>query len=373
MSAQLRCGAGWNRTFSRIATHRLAFSPTAAKRGLKKMKAVAGDGDFTSVGVSCSEEGKLLAIKKQLEKDTTISNVRFDFSNSVFPAGTAGQSKFDIKRYHEQLSTSILGTTLLTAAEIPSTQDFLRNSISTWPDGTAIVADSQTAGKGRRENQWSSPAGCLMFSFVKSLRISGGLAPFLNYVVCLAIVEALQEISLNTFSDSSVKFRIKWPNDIYYDGLKIGGVLLHASWKSSGLVMHIGVGLNVFNRQPTICLHDIFSKSSRKEKSEGGLFSEEILARVFNHMESLFEIMEREGFGPMEERYLKYWLHSDQSVQVKSSEEEKGSDTGPMSVTIKGISPQGFLLAVSDAGEMLELQPDGNSLDMMHGLIHRRL
>jgi biotin--protein ligase len=51
--------------------------------------------------------------------------------------------------------------------------------------------------------------------------------------------------------------RIKWPNDIYSGGLKIGGALIHTSWKGDRFGVTCGIGLNVANREPTTCLEAI--------------------------------------------------------------------------------------------------------------------
>lgn len=65
----------------------------------------------------------------------------------------------------------------------------------------------------------------------------------------------------------------------------------------------------------------------------------------------------------MEEEYLSNWMHSNQKLTLESSE----------SVTIKGITKSGYLLAESATGTAVELMPDGNTLDMLKGLIIKRL
>ena len=65
----------------------------------------------------------------------------------------------------------------------------------------------------------------------------------------------------------------------------------------------------------------------------------------------------------MEQEYLSYWMHSDQKLTLESQE----------TVTIKGITKNGYLQAESSSGEQLELMPDGNTIDMLQGMIIRRL
>ena len=56
---------------------------------------------------------------------------------------------------------------------------------------------------------------------------------------------------------NSLDVRIKWPNDIYSNGMKIGGVLCHSTYRSKEFQVVIGVGLNLDNSQPTTCVNDI--------------------------------------------------------------------------------------------------------------------
>ena len=101
------------------------------------------------------------------------------------------------------------------------------------------------------------------------------------------------------------------------------------------------------------------------------------------------QVFELKGFAPLEETYLKTWLHSGQRVMAEDPEiaasssigksvhtarvSSGGEDPTSYHMTIQGLSPQGFLLAKDDRGRLFELTPDGNSLDMMKGLIKRKI
>lgn len=80
------------------------------------------------------------------------------------------------------------------------------------------------------------------------------------------------------------------------------------------------------------------------------------------------QAFESEGFDAIKEQYLKYWIHTDEHLEIDSSQ----ATGAKIKVVIKGISKNGYLLAESEAGELIELQPDGASLDLMQGLIHHR-
>lgn len=143
--------------------------------------------------------------------------------------------------------------------EIDSTNDYVRRMVEQrklFPP-TTIAARKQTAGRGRGENRWWSPDGCLMFT---SLLDSGSYArdvsqlPQAALVVGVAIADLLSQ-----YIDSS-DVQLKWPNDVYVRGRKIAGILVEgiqgspenvpafrfsSSAPGNGLWWIVGVGLNL--------------------------------------------------------------------------------------------------------------------------------
>ncbi len=103
--------------------------------------------------------------------------------------------------------------------------------------GDICISDSQHAGRGRRGNQWISPAsGNLYFSLDWCFDNISEYWSLLGLIVGIACCEALAEIGLK-------KHGIKWPNDIYWNRKKLGGILLETRDQSGELV--IGIGLNI--------------------------------------------------------------------------------------------------------------------------------
>lgn len=67
----------------------------------------------------------------------------------AFPDSSSSPcAAFNVDRFFDQLKTQTLGTTLVTSTKLPSTQEFLKDHTSVWPDGTTVFAEQQTAGKG---------------------------------------------------------------------------------------------------------------------------------------------------------------------------------------------------------------------------------
>ncbi|HKT61238.1 MAG TPA: biotin--[acetyl-CoA-carboxylase] ligase [Gemmatimonadales bacterium] len=109
--------------------------------------------------------------------------------------------------------------------------------------GTAVVAQSQTAGRGSRGRSWTSPPGGLWLS-VLSRPAAAGLE-LVSLRAGLAVAEALARLGAGD------RIRIKWPNDLMLDDRKAGGILCEARWQGASLAwIVIGLGLNVENRPP---------------------------------------------------------------------------------------------------------------------------
>jgi biotin--protein ligase len=318
--------------------------------------------------------------------------------------------------YFSTLETSILGRTLFTAATTASTQAIIQDNISKLPNGVLFVADKQIGGKGRGGNTWESPAGCLMFSSAYRLTISGQRLPFVQYLVTLAVVQAAQAqaykllehylTSLNIHTDTlsrrcPLDIKIKWPNDIYANGLKLGGILCHSSFRDGQFHVIMGVGVNVSNRTPTTCIEELIEKKIQEILLEatggatGGeagsgekinfenlrISREALLADVMTRLEPMLVQLAENGFRPFESDYYEAWLHSGQRVQLEEQVsggsggggDGDGNEVRLVGVTVRGLSPHGYLMAEDDAGEVYELHPDGNSFDFFKGLVRKKI
>ncbi len=128
--------------------------------------------------------------------------------------------------------------------EIGSTNNYARNLADEgYPEGTVVVADRQSEGRGRRGRNWYSPAGeGLYVSVILRPRIPLREMSRLSLVVAAAVAETLEkELGLDP--------RIKWPNDILINGRKVAGILTEAVADMDGIdYMVTGIGINIKNR-----------------------------------------------------------------------------------------------------------------------------
>lgn len=135
-------------------------------------------------------------------------------------------------------NVSPIGKVLQPLATCTSTNDWLRQHQAT--NGTVVYTMSQTHGKGQRGNQWHDVPGCnLAFSLLlQDLAITASAGFLLNKAVALAVHDVLAPIAGKGLT-------IKWPNDIYWHGHKLAGILLENTWQ--GEYIHqsiIGIGIN---------------------------------------------------------------------------------------------------------------------------------
>uniref|UniRef100_A0A0A9D9F7 BPL/LPL catalytic domain-containing protein n=1 Tax=Arundo donax TaxID=35708 RepID=A0A0A9D9F7_ARUDO len=271
---------------------------------------------------------------------------------------------FDAGAYMGALRARRFGRWMLWSPRLSSTQDLVAQNFSKLPVGVVCVADVQFKGRGRSKNVWESPPGCLMFSFTSQMQDPRKL-PLMQYVVCLSMTEAIKELC-DAKGIPELDVKIKWPNDIYLKGLKVGGILCTSSYQSKLYNVCTGIGLNVDNEKPTTCLNaglQEIKASLPRLKREG------IMAFFFNKFEILFDIFSNQGFQALEEQYYISWLHSGQKVVVQDGQE---GQTGSV-VTIQGLRPTGYLYAIGQDGNNYELHPDGNSFDFFTGLVRRKM
>ena len=129
-----------------------------------------------------------------------------------------------------------------TCAVIDSTNQYMMAQLDHWQKGECLLAETQTAGRGRRGRQWHSPFGS---QFIMSMywRLDDGpsAAMGLSLAIGVAVIQALESVGYRDLS-------LKWPNDIYMARRKLAGILVEMSAAVGGichLVIGVGVNLNL--------------------------------------------------------------------------------------------------------------------------------
>lgn len=130
------------------------------------------------------------------------------------------------------------GYKLISFDKIPSTQTYALDMVAqgTARDHTVILAEAQSAGRGRYRRTWVSHHGNLYASFIFA---TDERDPRLSYVVAVAVAETMIAFGIDP--------TIKWPNDILIDGAKVAGILI----EYAGAFVIVGIGVNI-KTNPTV-------------------------------------------------------------------------------------------------------------------------
>ena len=236
------------------------------------------------------------------------------------------------------LFTRIVGKRLLFFQEVGSTMDeAVRRAERGTEEGTVVVAETQTASRGRQGRAWVSQTGNLYLSVV--LYPSLQTLPFLNSLCGVAVVRAIANIS-------GLKPRIKWPNDILLDGKKVAGVLVESA--IAGDQVHhsiIGIGINVALDADEI--DEIAGGAiSLNHASAGDIPRDELLREILQQLDALY-IQLNHGDTPIEE-WEELLDTLGQRVRVNWQGEEYVGFAD-------GIDAQGSLLLREDSGRIRTL------------------
>lgn len=139
----------------------------------------------------------------------------------------------------ERLRTELHVPELHLFASTASTLDVAhRLGASGAPHGSLVLADRQTAGRGRGGKSWVSPPGTGLWITILA-RPAATVPPVMTVRLGLAAAGVLDLFAL-------APVQVKWPNDLYVGGHKLGGVLLEARWRGTSLEwIAIGIGINV--------------------------------------------------------------------------------------------------------------------------------
>jgi len=194
--------------------------------------------------------------------------------------------EFSLEPFQARLTTSYMGRRFLFYPSLPSTQDAARQEAESGaPEGTTVLADQQTAGRGRLGRQWVSPAGAnLYFSTV--------LRPDTEHLRSLVMIWPLA-VAMGVEDVAGLAARLKWPNDVLVGPRKLAGVLIESSFRGGGLDYAIaGIGINV-NLDVSLLgeLRDTATSVSAELGREAP--REEVLAAVLGRFEELYEAARR--------------------------------------------------------------------------------
>src|SRR5215510_1870878 len=234
----------------------------------------------------------------------------------------------------DQLQTRFLGKPLHFFAAIDSTNTYAaRLAREGASEGTVVIADSQSGGKGRLGRSWVSPAGVnLYLSAILRPPVSAATVPQLNLLAAVAVADTIVHICGLTPA-------IKWPNDVLVGGKKVCGILAEMQTEGGALrSVVLGIGVNL-NAPLSAFPEELRDKASSLLLSGGRLVDRPAFAAaLLTHLEKLYVLWLEQGFPalrPAWEHYAAWMLGTPITVAAP-----EGTVTG----TVLGLDSDGALL-----------------------------
>lgn len=218
--------------------------------------------------------------------------------------------------------------------------DALAWSAAGADDWSLVLADEQTAGRGRGKRHWVTQAGT-------ALALSVVVRPSTDETAHFTRFTALAALALvRTLADLGLQSEIKWPNDILVNGRKTAGVLVEADWrgeKVEGVV--IGMGVNITPNAVPEQAQLRYPATSVVDALGSEVDRWEILAVILREMKALRGVLVTEQFV---EEWNQHLAFRNQWVQFQAS----GAD--PQKVKISGVLPNGKLDLTDEHGQAYE-------------------
>ncbi len=219
---------------------------------------------------------------------------------------------------------------------LDSTNLFLKNHLSKYPDFTVIITENQLDGRGRFDRKWQSSAGN---SLTFSMKIPVADIPQQSWT---NITQVMALSAATVLEDFGLAPCIRWPNDILIDDRKICGILAEVTIEETVPSIILGVGLNVNN--PSSDFKDLDrAATSLQIETSTRTHIDEVLEKLLKHFADHFSGFVNYGFQHLALMISDRLYKPDQTIQII-----QGNDI--YIGKIQGITERGTVLIKTDTG-----------------------
>jgi len=196
---------------------------------------------------------------------------------------------------------------------VSSTNDYAKTLAKKGePEGSLIIADKQTGGRGRKQRKWISPEKGLWFSLILRPKLTPNDAMLTTMCAACAVTKAISELT-------TLKPRIKWPNDILINGKKVCGILTELSAEIDEITyLIIGIGLNVNNKIP----NELKEKSTTlKQEIKKQVDSVLLLSSILSSFEYFYQELNNGNILKIKDTWRSYSSTIGSKVTVSTEKE----------------------------------------------------
>jgi BirA family biotin operon repressor/biotin-[acetyl-CoA-carboxylase] ligase len=218
------------------------------------------------------------------------------------PQSTQDLEVFDTPSLQRLLTTQVFGRSLYVLPSTTSTNDILKDLAQQGaPEGTVVVAEHQTQGRGRHGRTFASPAGVGIYvSILLRPQVDTRRLPQLTLMSAVATAEALIDYS-------ALPVHLKWPNDVEIHRKKVAGILCEAVLHpAASPVVIIGIGINV-NTAIEHFPAELHPHVTSLALAAGHPWARlPLLARLLAHLERLYQASQQGASTSIRQRWLHY-------------------------------------------------------------------
>ena len=208
-------------------------------------------------------------------------------------------------------------------------------------DGTFVIAQAQTHGRGRLDRAWQSPPGGMYLSVLLRPKIAMEKTSLLSFIAALAVSTTLDSYGLHA--------TIKWPNDVRVGGKKIAGILLESE-VSGNTIDYVVVGIGINLNTTMVHLSDELQPRSTSLVHELGNSVEyhQFLKTLLTEFDHYYKLLTNEQFEQIATEWKNHADTIGKRIRVQTSSET-------LQGTAYDIDESGFLLLKTDSGEIKKI------------------
>ncbi|MDV0446674.1 Bifunctional ligase/repressor BirA [Methanosarcinaceae archaeon Ag5] len=242
------------------------------------------------------------------------------------------------------LNTTLFGKNIHYFDEAGSSNDIAKKLAPTAEEGTIVVVEQQTGGRGRLGRKWASPKGGIWFSIILKPKVALSAASRLTLTVGLSVT--------NTLISYGIDAKIKWPNDVLINGKKVSGILTEVEAEIDTIeFVVIGVGINA-----NMSLKDIpedLRENSTTIRDETG--------KSIDRVDFLQRLLHE-----MEQQYIRFNTQPFSEIlnDIIVLSDTIGKD---VKVTMPNRIVEGRVVGISKSGALLLKKEDGDVEEIIAG------
>ncbi|MVP00007.1 biotin--[acetyl-CoA-carboxylase] ligase [Paenibacillus lutrae] len=224
--------------------------------------------------------------------------------------------RIEEKAIEEALQTSFMGKNIVLLDEVESTMNEAHRLVAEGAnEGTLVIAEEQTSGRGRMGKKWHSPKGKgIWMSLILKPRVPVYFVPQLTLLTAVALCRAVRR-------ETGIDIGIKWPNDLLVRGKKVSGILLEMSGEDERLkYVIVGTGITANLTEEDIPEELTAVATSLAIEAGTPVKRETLIAAFLNELETLYQLYMENGFAPIRTMWeaMSVTLHN--QVRVKTAQ-----------------------------------------------------